>query len=220
LEEKCNWPAESGWVLGFKEITAPTNVRTFIAALLPTVAFGNKVPLLVREGEPKVEWLLAANLNSIPFDYVTRQKIQGQTLNLFIVEQLPVIPRERFHQATFGSRSAADVIRDVVLELTYTAHDMEPFARDMGHVDDDGNVLPPFGWDDDRRLRLRAKLDAVFFHLYGVTSRDDVRYVYSTFPIVERQERAIYDGQYRSCDLCLSYMSALAAGNTDTELVA
>jgi hypothetical protein len=42
----CGWTAESGWVLGLKDITAPTNVRTFISALFPTVAFGNKVPLL------------------------------------------------------------------------------------------------------------------------------------------------------------------------------
>jgi hypothetical protein len=36
-------------------------------------------------------------------------------------------------------------------------------------------VKPPFVWDEDRRLKLRAKLDAVYFHLYGVTDRDDVR---------------------------------------------
>ena len=48
-------------------------------------------------------------------------------------------------------------------------------------------------------MRLRAKLDAVFFHLYGVTDRDDVRYIYSTFPIVERQETEA-TGRYRSCD--------------------
>ncbi|MBN9307212.1 MAG: restriction endonuclease [Devosia sp. 67-54] len=220
LEEECKWPAERGWVLGFKEITAPTNVRTFIAALLPTVAFGNKVPLLLREDETKEEWLLAANLNSIPFDYVTRQKIQGQTLNLFIVEQLPVIPPERFHQTIFGSRSAAELLRDIVLELTYTAQDMAPFARDLGYTDHAGNVLPPFEWDEERRLRLRAKLDAIFFHLYGISGRDDVRYIYSTFPIVERQEKELYGGQYRSCDLCLAYLSALAAGSTETDMVA
>jgi len=178
------------------------------------------VPLLLREDETKDDWLLAANLNSIPFDYVTRQKIQGQTLNLFIVEQLPVITRERFHRTMFGSSSAADLLCDIVLELTYTAHDMAPLAHEMGYVSEDGNVLPPFGWDDDRRQRLRAKLDAIFFHLYGITNRDDVRYVYSTFPILERQERELHAGQYRSCDLCLSYISALAAGSTETEMVA
>ena len=95
---------------------------------------------------------------------------------------------------------------------------MAPFARDMGHVDDNGNVLPPFPWDEDRRLKLRAKLDAVFFHLYGITDRDDVRYVYSTFQIVERQEKAAYGGRYRSCELCLAYMNALAAGDPDAEI--
>ena len=73
-------------------------------------------------------------------------------------------------------------------------------------------------WNDDRRLQLRAKLDAVFFHLYGViTDRDDIRYIYSTFPIVRRQETAAY-GQYRSRDLCLAYVNALAAGQPDAEV--
>ena len=58
----------------------------------------------------------------------------------------------------------------------------------------------------------------MFFHLYGVTDRDEVRYIYSTFPIVERQEIDAY-GSYRSRDLCLAYMSALAAGDPDAEVV-
>ena len=249
----CGWSPEYGWVLGFKEITAPTNVRTFIAALLPTVGFGNKVPILRPEtadrqdedtreldelalrcghsNEPistaprnhptegcpdRREWLLAANLNATIFDFVTRQKVQGQTLNLFIVEQLPVVPPERYEAARFGPQTAAEIVRDAVLELTYTAHDMVPFARDLGYVDETGAVRPPFRWDEGRRLRLRAKLDAVFFHLYGVTDRDDVRYVYSTFPIVERQETETH-GRYRSRDLCLAYLNALAAGRPDAD---
>ncbi len=110
------------------------------------------------------------------------------------------------------------IVEETVLELTYTAHDMAPFARDMGYVDDAGQVKPPFIWDEERRLKLRAKLDAVFFHLYGITDREDVRYIYSTFPIVERQEAEAYGGRYRSRDLCLAYMSALAAGQPDAEV--
>ena len=75
-------------------------------------------------------------------------------------------------------------------------------------------VRTPFQWDRERRLHLCAKLDALFFHLYGVTDRDDVRYVWSTFPIVERQDVGTY-GRYRSRDLCLAYMNALAAGRPD-----
>ena len=52
------------------------------------------------------------------------------------------------------------------LELTYTAHDMEPFARELGYVGQ------PFKWNEEDRRHLRARLDALYFHLYGL-SRDD-----------------------------------------------
>ena len=76
---------------------------------------------------------------------------------------------------------------------------------------------------EGRRLRLRAKLDAVFFHLYGLLdadnreqSRDDISYIYSTFPIVEKQEMAKH-GHYLSRDLALAYCNTLAAGHPDAE---
>ena len=210
---ECEWPGPT-WVLGFKEITAATNVRTFIAALLPAVGFGNKVPILRPDNGDRREWLLAANLNATVLDFVARQKLHGQTLNLYIIEQLPVVPLDRYREARFGPKTAAEIVREAVLELSYTAHDMAPLAADLGHVNDVGNVRPPFPWDPERRLHLRAKLDAVFFHLYGVTDRDDVRYVWSTFPIVERQNLQAY-GRYRSRDLCLAYLNALAAGRPD-----
>ena len=191
----CGWP-EATWVLGFKEITATTNVRTLIAALLPAVGFGNKVPILRPENADRREWLLAANLNATILDFVTRQKVHGQTLNLYIVEQLPVVPREWFDDIRFGPLTAGEIVREAVLELTYTAHDMAPLAAELGHVDNAGETKPAFRWDPERRLHLRAKLDALFFHLYGVTDRDDVRYVWSTFPILERQDVLAF-GRYR-----------------------
>ena len=148
---------------------------------------------------------------------MARQKIQARNLNKYIAEQLPVVPPAHYESVCFGPKTAGEIVREAVLELTYTAHDMAPFAHDMGHVDAAGDVLPPFVWDEERRLFLRAKLDAVFFHLYGVTDRDDVRYVYSTFPIVEREETAAY-GTYRSRDLCLAWLNALAAGDPDAEI--
>lgn len=211
------------WCISYKMITAPTNMRTMIAAALPRCGVGNSMGILLPEKEGKevfrsIANLMLGNINSTPFDFVMRQKVQGQNINWFIFEQLPVIPSERFELRSFGSKTAADIVREAVLELTYTSHDMEPFARDMGYVDAAGNVKPPFTWDEERRLVLRAKLDAVFFHLYGITDRDDIRYIYSTFPIIEREEKATYSGKYRSCELCLAYMNALAAGNPDAEI--
>ena len=204
---ECGWTSGANWVLGFKEITAPTNARTFIAALFPAVGFGNKVPILKPETADRNEWLLAANLNAIPFDFVTRQKVQGQTLNLFIVEQLPVIASADYDRP-FGDKTARDLVRDHVLRLTYTAHDMVPFARDIGY---DG---PPFIWDEEDRRHLRARLDALYFHLYGL-DREDATYVLSTFPIIRREDKKQF-GRYRTRDLILAYMSALVAGDTET----
>ena len=186
------------YALGFKDVTAPTNVRSMIAAVVPSGAAGNTLPLIELGGThdaPSIA-LLVANLNSIVFDYVARQKIQGQHLNWFIVEQLPVVPLAAFNR-TFGSQTAADIVQTSALELSYTAHDLAPFARDLGHVDANGAVLPPFPWDEERRLRLRARLDALFFILYGITDRGDVRYIFSTFPIVEREETTRWH-RYRS----------------------
>ena len=207
------------YLLAFKDVTAPTNVRSMIAALIPGSGVGNTLPIVSTDGQSAVDAaILLSNFNAILFDYVARQKIQGQHLNWFIVEQLPVVPPERYEAVPFGLKTAAEIVRDAVLELTYTTYDMAAFARDMGYVDEADEVKPPFTWNEERRLILRSRLDAVFFHLYGVTNRDDVRHVFSTFPIVERQEIDAY-GSYRSRDLCLAYMSALAAGDPDTEVV-
>ena len=50
-----------------------------------------------------VAWL-EANLNSFGFDYFTRQKVQGNNLNWFIVEQLPVIARDGYDQTDSARR--------------------------------------------------------------------------------------------------------------------
>ena len=148
------------------------------------------------------------------------KKPRAQHLNWYIVEQLPVVPLRIAMRTPFAlaPRRPGQIVRDAaVLELTYTAHDMAPFARDMGYVDETDQVKPPFPWNEERRLHLRSKLDAVLFHLYGVADRDSIRYIYSTFPIVERQEIDVY-GRYYSRDLCLAWMSALAAGKPDAEI--
>ena len=205
-----------GYAIGFNDVCNTNNARSLIAALVPRVAAGNKLPLLDGLDAPECA-LLVANLNSVPCDYFARNKIQSRNLNKYILEQLPIISPTAFARS-FGSKQVSHIVREAVLELTYTAHDMAPFARDMGYVDKRGQVKPPFIWDEERRLKLRAKVDAVFFHLYGITDREDVRYIYSTFPIVERQEAEAYGGRYRSRDLCLAYMSALAAGQPDAEV--
>lgn len=213
----------------YRRSTASTNSRTLVPCLGPKIGYGDSVFLLIADNQkaspkpaPQLA-LLQGNLASIPIDFVARCKIQGQNFSWFILEQLPVIPPDDYARK-FGPKTAAEIVREAVLELTYTAHDMAPFARDMGHVDAKGDVLPPFVWDEARRLTLRAKLDALYFILYGVfdparaaETRDDIRYIYSTFPIVAEKEAEKW-GSYKSEELCLAWINALMAGQPDAEI--
>ncbi len=199
-------PRSRGYTLGFRDIARPTDVRTSIASIVPWAGYGNTLPLLL-EGDALSSICLVANLNAMCADFVTRQKAQGTHLNWYIVEQLPVIAPDDYDRR-FGSTTARELVRDHVLRLTYTAYDMEPFARDLGY---DGR---PFIWDEEERRHLRARLDALYFHLYGL-DREDAAYVLDTFPIVRGQDVGKF-GFYRTRDLVLAYMSALAAGDTET----
>jgi len=203
------------WTIAFKDVTAPTNERTMIAAALPAYALGNTLPAFV-PGTPGARvladgWryvasapLLLATLNSFAFDFVARRKIQGQHLNLYIVEQLPVVPAESFSTQVSGQR-LADMVREEVLHLSYTAVDMTPFARDLGYPGE------PFAWDEEDRRHRRARLDALFFHLYGI-SRRDADYNLNQFTGVREDDEKVF-GWFRTRDLILAYMNAVAAGD-------
>ena len=213
-EDRVDWPEGLGWAIGFKDATATTNVRTMIASVLPRSGFGNTLPLLMPHADGiatyrESAWLWAGCLNSLAYDFVARQKVQGQHLNLYLLEQLPVLKAEDYDRR-FGDTKARDLVRDHVLRLTYTAHDMVPFACDLGH---DGS---PFPWDQEERRHLRARLDALHFHLYGIT-REDAAYVLDTFPIVRQEDEAAF-GYYRTRELILAYMNALAAGDAETRV--
>jgi hypothetical protein len=151
--------------------------------------------------------------------------VQGQNLNWFIVEQASVIAPEQFDKplpAPFvkamraaklmnghhAQPTVADFVLPQVLALTYTAHDMAPFARDMGYVDAAGEVLPPFVWNEDERRARMAGLDAVFFYLYGLDA-DDASYILSTFPIVREQDHKAF-GAFRTHDDILKLLPLLA----------
>jgi hypothetical protein len=218
-----------GWCIAYKSVTAPSNVRTMIAALVPLCGVGNSMAMLTPLPGQEAAYLrsaplLLATMNSIAFDFVLRQKVQGQNLNWFIVEQLPVIAPERFDKALpprfvkamrkaklmnghHAHPSVADFVIPQVLALSYTAHDMAPLARDLGFVDAQGEVLPPLVWDEEERRARQAGLDAVFFYLYGLGA-DDAAYILDTFPIVRKHDQEQF-GRYRTQDDVVAALALL-----------
>lgn len=216
--DKTNIPLEQSisWVLAFRDIARSTDARTMITTITPRYPSGNKLPLLIPESSNDIKSyldfcpLLLGNLNALAFDFVVRQKLQSTSLNWFIVEQFPVIPPEKFEEKV-GKIKISEFIRKEVLKLTFTAWDMEPFARDMGY---DGD---PFIWDEEERCHSKARLDALFFMLYEI-SEDDALYILDTFLIVKRQDESKF-GNYRTKEMILAYMRALKAGDTKTKVV-
>ena len=55
-----------------------------------------------------------------------------------------------------------------------------------------GIPLPPFKWDESRRARLRAELDAYYAKLYGLT-RKQLRYILDPADLTERELEDILD---------------------------
>lgn len=179
--------------LVFRDVARSVDSRTAVFCTIPLVPCSNKLPIIILDPKcTRCVIYLASCTSSFVFDYVARQKIGGANMGFFILKQLPVLPPNCYKEICNWDYkiSLGDWIWTRSLELTYTAWDLEPFAKNCGY---DG---PPFRWNDDRRFLLRCELDAAYFHLYGI-KRDDVDYIMETFPIVKRKDEKLYR-EYRT----------------------
>jgi hypothetical protein len=206
--EARSWDHE--WLVGWRDITNATNERTVISTAIPRAAVSDKYLLAFTEHGSH---LLQANLSSFVLDYTARQKISGASLKYYLVKQLPVLAPEAYEAPVswLGQASAAGWIRQRVLELSFTAWDMEAFAHDLG---DDG---PPFRWDEERRALIRAELDAAYIHLYGL-KRSEVEHVMDSFDTLRRREEKEQSlGEFRTKRLILERYDAMAEAARTSE---
>ncbi len=114
-----------GWLLGFRRITNATNERTIVASLLPATGAGDVLPVCLSSASSTLMACLLSNMNALAADYIARQKVGGTHLDFHYARQLPVLPPDAY---------SADDLRFIVprvLELVYTAWDLEPFADDV-----------------------------------------------------------------------------------------
>lgn len=241
------WHWSARWLLGFRDITNATNERTAIFSLTPRLGVGHTNPIVFLESAGHQENLVfLANMLALPFDFGVRQKLGGTHLTYMYLKQLPL-----FSPDFYTSENLHHIVPRV-LELTYTAWDIKPFADDLwseaneelrslfrtqwqtnaeasggGHpfeppewaeIAEDGCPLPPFTWNEDQRALLRAELDALYAHLYGLT-RDELLWILDprdvdpitpslTFPGLRRNEEKRY-GEYRTKRLVLHYYDVI-----------
>lgn len=175
------------WLLAYKDVTSPTNQRTMIAAMTPAIGLMNSAPYMEIAGatDARLQLCLLANLNSLAYDFVARQKVGGVHLNFFIVEQLPTFPPDKYaEKCPWAPRQRLEKwISDRALKLTCTAEDMRPLAEAAGLTEG------VHKWNEQERALLTAELDAAYFHLYGI-ERGDVEYILSTFQGIRDEDEA------------------------------
>lgn len=189
------WPHQ--WLIGYRMIARATDERTIIASALPRVGAGHSLALVFSSAEPSTLACLLGNLNALILDYVARQKVAGVNTSFFIMNQLPIVPPQRYAEFAQwdGTLRLSDWISSRVMELSYTSHHLTPFARDLGLV------RGPFLWDVERRRQVRAELDAAFLHIYGL-NRTEADYVLSTFEVLRNAEQREF-GRFLTRDLVL-----------------
>lgn len=192
------------WLLVWRDITGTEKIRTVIPCILPRVAVGHTAPLMFATTDASLISCLYANLCSLSLDYTARQKVGGLHLTYGYLKQLPLYgPADYLRPCSWDSAiSIRDWLAPRVLELTYTAWDLKSFAEECG----DAGL--PFAWQPERRFQLQCEIDAVFFHLYGI-SRSDAGYILDTFPVLADDEQGRY-GEYRTKRTILEIYDSLA----------
>ena len=206
---------ERSWLIGWRDICRNSDSRTLIASVIPVAGVGDKFLLMLPKQDPQKTACLLGNLNALTCDYAARQKVGGTSLKYYTIKQFPILSPDRYTEADVA------FIVPRVLELTYTAHDLKPWAEDLGY---DG---PPFAFNPERRAVLRAELDACYARLYGLT-RDELRYILDpadvmgadypseTFRVLKNNEMREF-GEYRTGRLVLREFDRMALADASGE---
>ncbi len=153
--------AVRGAKLAFMDITAATNARTMVAAVLFDAPCGNSAPVLqARHGSLKA---LAALLNSFAYDFVARARCGGLHLNYFVIEETPLPkPPDREQILQHLNRLGLSIGGVSIL-----------FAREwMEHRDRRWPWKRRWAVTEYERLRIRSIVDALAARTYGLEQNE------------------------------------------------
>lgn len=174
--------------MGFRRIGRNTDEHTMIATILPPNHFASESFNLsngrsLTYGELLV---LVSCLNSFTLDYCLRQRVSAN-INMFYAYQLPV-PRLTEQDAAFQPI----VSRAVRLICTTPVYD--DLAREICLGSHKNGATNPV-----ERARLRAELDGLVAHLYGLTEEEFV-HILTTFPLVPEPVKVAAHNAYRDVE--------------------
>jgi hypothetical protein len=184
--------------LAIRKIASNTNERTLISAVIPANGFaGNSLTVnfpfqndLSKYNELAISndelVVLAGILNSFVADYTLRSRMTTN-LNLFYLYQLP-IPHINGESPMFKK------ILNRGARLTCISTEFGSLAREVGLSSHKQGVTDPA-----ERARLRAELDGLVAHLYGL-SETEFAHVLTTFPLVPEPVKIAALNAYRDVE--------------------
>jgi hypothetical protein len=185
--------------LGFRKYARNTDERTMIATVVAQDSFAGESLTLHRpirdtvlKGKLKevptlteAELLfVVAMLNSFSVDWFLRLRVSS-TINMFYVYQLPV-PRLTAGDARFGA------IVKRAARLTCTTPEFDALAKAVKLKSHKDGATHP-----EERDQLRAEIDGLVAHLYGLTE-EEFAHVVRTFPVVHEAVRVGAMNAYRA----------------------
>ncbi len=164
--------------LAYRSVASSTNERTIIAGILPVnVFFGHSLNAMEDNANELEALYCMTCLNSFVVDYAIRQTVSAN-LTMFFLYQLPV-PRLTKDDPQFAP------LVERAARLVCTSPEFDDLAKAVGLRDHRDGVTDP-----NERARIRAEIDAIVAHLYGLTE-EEFAHILSTFPLVaEEMKRA------------------------------
>ena len=176
--------------LAFRDVAAATNERCMTATILPRQVFcPHTVSLetVCDSGFSQADrcYLLAV-LNSFVFDNAIRHRVTNH-VSFFLVYAVPV-PRLRPADPAFRP------IVERAARLVCTAPEFDDLAREI--FGKKASAASVGATDPTARARLRAELDGLIAHLYGLTE-DEFLHILSTFPLVPDPVKIATHNAYR-----------------------
>lgn len=173
-EDNILWEWTHSFYIGFRDVTNATNERTCVASIMPsTSGAGDNAPLVFTSRGIIPSCELVSMMSSMVFDFITRQKAGGSHLNLFMLKQLPFLTPEQIQESGYEQ----DIVERVA-RLCWFNHDLDGWMDELRKECPTEYNLPeePVIWDEAKRSVWQAELDAIFAHLYGL-STEDLRYI-------------------------------------------
>ncbi|MGI6388571.1 MAG: ATP-binding protein, partial [Kiritimatiellia bacterium] len=169
---------------------------TLVSTVIPPTFHGNKIPT-VRVFDEKgsrtigndTQLYLCATWNSYVLDYLIRMRVTT-TLNFFYLYQLPV-PRLTEKDAAFRP------IVERAVRLICTTPEFDELAKEI--FGEPATAMSVGAPDPAERAKLRAELDGLVAHLYGLTE-EEFAHILTTFPLVSDEVKIAAHNAFRNVE--------------------